>query len=296
MAKIITKDFIKLYYSECKNKHALTLAASSSFFFLLCLIPFLYLITAALGYIFEDATNNTDKVLMHFATVIPSEIMPSIKYLMGHINKTIQTQHQNIFVHRIFLVISSLGFFGSIWRAIEIITEEKRTNSFFKMLKSLGGILISFILCAGLVIGPVILNSIQIMFKKGLLKDFEFIQKFSISSLQIHGVNLFSTIMLVVFFFLFFKYVLQKRAKFISLFIASALFTLLIIIAKFGFLSYLAMVKGNLMGNFGSFYSVLLVMIWILISIFSFYISIIFAVTHSNVIRDNPEVYIDISP
>lgn len=294
MAKIITRDFLKLFISECKNKHALMLAASSSFFFLLCLIPFLYLISTALGLVFSGGINNTEKVLMHFSTIIPSEIMPSIKFILGHINKSIQTQHQNILMHRIFLVISSLGFFSSIWRAIEIITEEKAVNSFFKMLKSLGGILISFVLCAGLVIGPVILNSIQLIFKKGLLKEIEVIQKFNFSQLQVHGVNLFSTIMLVVFFFVFFKYVLNKRAKFISLLLASIMFTVLIILAKFGFLSYIMMVKDNLVGNFGSFYSVVLVMIWILISILSFYISIIFAITHSNVIRDNPEVYIDI--
>jgi len=294
MAKIITRDFLKLYISECKNKHALTLAASSSFFFLLCLIPFLYLITAGLGYLFQDAAGNTEKILNHFSTIIPAEIMPSIKYLLGHINKTIQTQHQNVYIHRIFLVLSSLGFFGSIWRAIEIITEEKKMNSFFSIIKSIGGILISFILCAGLIIGPVIVNSIQIMFKKGLLKQVDFIQKYNFTSLQVHGVNLFSTIMLVIFFFVFFKYVLHKHAKFISLLMASAMFTILIILAKFGFLTYIVMVKDNLIGNFGSFYSVVLMMLWIFISIFSFYISIIFAVTHSNVIRDNPEVYIDI--
>jgi membrane protein len=277
MSKIITKDFVKLYFSECKNKHALTLAASSSFFFLLCLVPLLYLITSGLGYFFDDG-HNIEKVLKHFSSIIPAEVMPSIKFLLEHVNKTLQSQHQNVYLHRIFLIISSLGFFGSIWRAIEIITEEKAINSFSKMLKSLGGILISFILCAGLIIGPAILNSFQIIFKKGLFKDFDFIQKLSFSELQVHGVNLFSTIMLVLFF----------------LFIASVIFTSLIIFSKFAFLSYVIVAKSNLVGNFGSFYSLLLLMLWIFISILSFYISIIFAITHSNVIRDNPDLYIDI--
>ena len=284
---------MKLFYSECKNKHAFTLAASSSFFFLLCLIPILYLISTAMGYMF-DGGNTTDTILKHFSAFIPSEIMPTIKQLLVQINKNMQIKKQNVGLHRIFLVISSLGFFGSIWRAIEIITEEKAKNTFVKMFKSVGGILVSFILCAGLIIGPVFFNSIQILFKKGLLKNVDFVQKFNFTQLQVSGINVFSTIMLVVFFFMFFKYVLHKRAKFVSLLMASAMFTFLILLAKFGFLTYIVMVKDNLIGNFGSFYSVVLVMLWIFISIYSFYISIIFAITHSNVIRDNPEVYIDI--
>lgn len=292
MAKIITKDFIKLFYSECKNKHALTLAASSSFFFLLCVIPFLYLMTTTLGFMFDDP-DYMQKLLKHFSTIIPAELMPSIKYLLTHINKTLTIGHKNESLHQIFLVISSLGFFSSIWRAIEIITEEKAKNSLVKMLKSLGGILISFLLCAGLVVGPIFFNSLQILFKRGLLKDVEFIQKFNLTQLQISGISLVSTLMLVIFFFVFFKYVLHKRAKFISLLMGSTLFTGLIILAKFAFLTYIVIVKENLIGNFGSFYSVLLVMLWIFISILSFYISIIFAITHSKIIRENPEVYMD---
>lgn len=294
MAKIITRDFIKLFYSECKNKHAITLAASSSFFFLLCLIPILYLISTGMGYLF-DGGNTTDQILKHFSAFIPSEIMPTIKQLLVQINKNMQVKKANVGLHRFFLVVSSLGFFGSIWRAIEIITEEKAKNTVVKMLKSVGGILVSFLLCAGLIIGPVFLNSIQILFKKGLLKNIDSVQKFNFTQLQVSGINVFSTIMLIVFFFVFFKYVLHKRAKFVSLLMASAMFTFLILLAKFGFLTYIVMVKDNLIGNFGSFYSVLLVMLWIFISIYSFYISIIFAITHSNVIRDNPEVYIDIN-
>lgn len=293
MAKILTYDFIKRYLLECKNKHVVTLAASSTFFFLLCSIPFLFLISSSLSYFFSEG-DNVEKILEHFAIFIPEDILPSFKKVITHIKQSLHKSERNLLIHQIFLTVSSLSFFGSIWKSIEIITEEKAKNTILKTIKSLGAILVSFSLFAGLILGPFFLNSIQLMFKKGLFKNIEFIQKFNLTTFQISGINIFSTLMLLIFFFLFFKYVLQKRAKFISLLLSSILFTSLILITKYLFLTYIIVARDNLIGNFGSFYSIMLVMLWIFLSILSFYISIIFSITHSNAIRENPEIYIDV--
>ncbi|MBD65848.1 MAG: hypothetical protein CME62_11620 [Halobacteriovoraceae bacterium] len=293
MPKVITADFIKLFISECKHKHAITLAASSTFFFLLCSIPFLFLTSSSLGYFFEEGAN-IEKILQHFAIIIPEDIMPAFKQVLAYIKSGLEKQKSSVLVHRIFLVLSSLSFFGSIWKALEIITEEKAKNTLLKTLKSLGAILVSFTLFAMLIVGPFFLNSVQILFKKGIFKEIETFQQLNLTTLQISGINIFSTLMLFVFFFLFFKYVLAKRAKFISLLLSSLIFTGLILLTKYLFLSYIVIARDNLIGNFGSFYSVMLVMLWIFLSILSFYVSLIFAITHSNVIRDNPNIYMDL--
>jgi uncharacterized BrkB/YihY/UPF0761 family membrane protein len=68
----------------------------------------------------------------------------------------------------------------------------------------------------------------------------------------------------------------------VSIILGSLLFTCLIITTKFGFFSYLMITKSNLVGNYGSMYSALIFLLWIFMSIFSFYTSVIFAISHSN--------------
>ena len=272
------KDFIK----ECKEKHILLLAASSSFFFLLCLVPLTLLLLSFTSFIFETvAPKNTFSILSYLEQIVPDDIMPTFQLLFKHSKEVLVHSKNFKTLHYCILGISSLGFFGSIWKAVEIISNRTDHGTLLRTLKSFLSIAISFIFIMIIVAAPLIYNTLS------HLKDVRFLgnMKFkdgiidSVSQFQILGVNSLSAILLFLFFIFFFKFLLMGKANLKQTMVGSAFFTTSVVAMKIFFFNYILLVKENFMTNYGSLYSFMIFAIWIYSIIMLFYMSITF--THT---------------
>lgn len=282
----LANSFISYFLSECKLKNPITLAASSTFFFILCLIPFSIIIFKIFTLIFAQQGLQLSDLIINVKTVVPDEVYPTVQYILKHVQSLNISSKNTGSIHNIILIVSSLSFFGSIWKALEMITEEKQYGTITKTLKSVGAIIVSSLFFLVIIAIPTILKSLNLFIKQDLLI------KLNITQNGIFSINFISAISLFIFFIAFFKYILQKNAKLKSIILGSLLFTVLIIITKFGFISYLMITKTNLMGSYGSLYSGLIFLIWIFISILAFYAAIIFSISHSNYFYYNGQIQI----
>ena len=137
----LLKDFAQ----ECQEKNLILLAASSSFFFFLCLITLTLLMLNFAGFLFESITpKQTMSFLNYIDSIIPADIMPTFKKLFRHSTEMMKTQRNLNGLHYVVLAISSLGFFTSIWRSIDIITANKKHGTILTTFKSFITIAFSF--------------------------------------------------------------------------------------------------------------------------------------------------------
>ena len=275
-------SFVTDFISECSKKHIFLLAAGSSFFFLLCLVPVTLLALSFTSYIFESVTpKNTGTILNYLAQIVPDDIMPTFHLLFKHSKNVLVHSKDFKSFHYIILGISSLGFFGSIWKAVEIISDRSHHGTAFRTLKSFFTIALSFGFILTIVAAPLLYNTLihlkNVKFLGGLKLKKHLIE--SISQYEILGVNSISAIVLFLFFIFFFKFLLLGKANLKQTILGSGFFTISIVTTKIFFFNYVLLVKKNFMMNYGSLYSFMIFAIWIYTIILLFYMSITF--THT---------------
>jgi len=284
------------FKEECQEKHIVALAASSSFFFLLCLIPITLLILSATTFILETVTpKNTLSILNYLATIVPDDIMPTFQMLFKHSRNVLSHNQKMKSIHYVILAFSSLGFFGSIWKAVEIITNKTNHGTIFRTFKSFIIIAFSFAFILLIVSAPLIYKSAN------FLKNFKFLNGIklksaaidSISHYEILGINSLSAIAMFLFFIIFFRFLLFSDSKIKTAILGSAFFTLSMMSTKLLFFNYVLLVKENLIQNYGSLYSFMIFAIWIFTVILLFYMSITFTYILSRKEIEVPEDPLD---
>jgi uncharacterized BrkB/YihY/UPF0761 family membrane protein len=277
--KNVLINFIKDFVKDCNDKNILILASSSSFFFILCLIPSTLLLLSFLTWFFESVTPaQTFTFLGYIESIVPDEIMPTFQTVFKHSKTMIIANKQLNTLHYVILGMSSLGFFGSVWKSIDLITGAKKLGTFMRTLKSFISIALSFAFILIIVSLPLIYQGINYVLSYKLftsLRDGDGLISI-ISNQEVFGINFFSTMLLFVFFIFFFRFLLHGKTNIKSTIIGSAFFTSGIVITKVLFFAYLAIVKDNLIMNYGSLYSLMIFVLWIYAVILTFYMAIIF--------------------
>ena len=276
--------FIKDFITECNNKNILILASSSCFFFFLCLIPSTLLLLSFLTWFFESVTpSQTFTFLNYIESIVPHEIMPTFQTVFKH-SKNIIVANKNLnTLHYVILAISSLGFFGSVWKAIDIITGAKKLGTLMRTIKSFISITLSFVFILMIVSLPLIYKALNLLLNYQFFSTLKGEESFliSITKYELYGVNSFGTLLLFIFFIFFFRFLLHGNTNLKSTIIGSGFFTAGIVTTKFLFFTYLSIVKNSLMMNYGSLYSVMIFILWIFAIILTFYMAIIFTFTVS---------------
>lgn len=273
------KNFVKQFIHECQEKDLILLAASSSFFFFLCLIPIILLLLNFVALMFESVTpKETLSFLNYIESVIPNDILPTFQMLFKHSTEMMQSNTNTNWLHYLILSLSSLGFFGSIWRSVDIIVERKKYGTLLRTLKSFLTIAISFGFILLLAAMPLFFKFTDYLMTNDFLKKFK-VQEIFFSDFQQYefsGVNVLSTFLLFGFFIFFFRFLLHGNATFKATMVGSSVFTLGVVVTKMAFFTYLIMLKDNLVSNYGHLYSIMIFVLWVYTLILLFYMAIIF--------------------
>ncbi len=275
----IIKLFIKDFLKECGDKHLLILSSSTCFFFFLCLIPSTLLLISFATFAFESLVpEETFNLINYVESVIPKDILPSVQLILKHSKSMLNTNKNLNTLHYIILLFSSLGFFGSVWRSVDIITGVKAHGTLLRTLYNFLSITIAFVFFLLMAFLPILGKLIDIFLQSEYLKFFKFTELLTDGFMQMEllGVNFFSTLLLFIFFILFFKFLLKANSNFRATAIGSTFFTVQILITKNIFLTYLSLAKESLLINYGSLYSIMIFVIWAFAVILAFYDSIIF--------------------
>ncbi len=276
------KFFFKDFVQECRKKHIFILASSSSFLFFLCIIPSTLLLLSFATFTFDSVLpEETFTFLNYIESIVPDDILPTFQFLFKH-SKTMLTNNSNLnTLHYIILIVSSLGFFGSVWKSVDIITEVKKHGTLLRTLYSFLSIAISFTFILLIAFIPIMTKILDILLESKYIAFLNLGRLLNVFEFELLGINFISTFFLFIFFILFFKFLLKGNTNLKSTAIGSAFFTANVVITKLLFFTYLALVKDNLVANYGSLYSLMIFVIWVFTIILALYTSIIFTFTFS---------------
>lgn len=289
----------KEFTHECQEKNLILLAASSCFFFFLCLIPLTLLMLNFAGFLFESVTpTQTLNFLNYIDTIIPKDIMPTFRKLFNHSSEMIKSQRNLNSLHYIVLALSSLGFFTSIWRSVDIITSKKKHGKILTTLKSFVTIALSFAFILVLSAIPLLTKFIDFLMELKWVKQLrlhDFLSE-NFEQLGFSSINILSTFLLFAFFIFFFKFLLRGEATLKSTVVGSAMFTTSVLAAKIVFFHYLVLIKDNLINNYGQLYSIMIFILWVYSLILLFYMGIIFTYVlsqqHFKILEETPPEFI----
>ncbi len=268
----------KRTFSLFREKNLALVAAASSFFFMLTLIPFLILLMKTASLFFSRMNDFELKIFEMLKTFLP-ETSPE---LLGTFQKII---HQALFkkggegfgLSILFTILGSLSLFGSLSKGLELIGGNTKKAAFKKLedFFFVGVSVIFAILCLTL---PSLFGAIEsLMGNMAVITQLHQIfpeMKSMFSSLGFLTTSkyLFPLILWVyiaILFSWYFKFKLRIR----DFLLVSFIFLLILNIAKGLFLIYIKMVSGGMLSNYGSLYTYILAMLWIYLVMIAFYFS-----------------------
>ena len=271
-------------YKECKSKHILTLASSSSFFLLITFVPFTLLIVKALGFVIGGQEDQYHLILNYVKQLVPSNLKGVVDIFSKVLQKALFAKGSHTIINFSFLFLSTLGFVNSIWRALGLITGEKEINSLMKVVKGIGIVGLAFIFFLVMFFMPVIIELLQHIVELGFVVNtlaFLNLDKvLSVQNISVYTMDFLSFALIVGFFTSLFKYILHPRVKTKSALVGAFVFSTLMIILKTSFYLYVDLTKSGLVQNYGASYSIVLMFVWILSSMAIFYFSVIFTLTY----------------
>ena len=269
----------KLYYKA----NGTMLAASTSFYFLLTIIPMTILLIRVVGFFLGGLTITNEKLF-----VLGSKLLPGIDpSLVNGIKSTIDgllygSGGYNIF-HFGALIWSSLLFLNSIWQGFYRITGDTEYRSLKRHLKGLV-IIVSTIVLFNITLGmPMAVSLAVSIVKNNFIIDFisENFPTFYLSVKDITSIewiagiliksNIFHAIIFVLYFTFLYRWFWGKKISIKIASIGAFVFVFTFFIGKSFFYFYVFYLKDNFIENYGDYYTFLVALIWIFFVISFFF-------------------------
>lgn len=285
MKKIILFRLIDRF----SKQRGTTLAAASSFYFLLTIVPSILIFVRALGFIFGDMSGAIEQVFLVTDSFFPKMTGAFVVAIKELVTTALFGPAQLTVINLIFLIIGALSFVNSLWSGIYLLTQDR---SFLSWRNYITGIVVLgfsslFVLVIFLVPTLFIsfINFIQTNTFVASILDIlpmsrEFFLDLAIFDLD-KGFLLksdFLTLLLFVFYFsLIFRWMFRSRLDWKDSFLSGFCFSFGLFAMKRIFWLYLETSKESLMSNYGKAYTLVLGALWIYFIMCLFYLVVSFA-------------------
>ena len=281
------------------RKNALQLAASSAFYVILTVIPFLLLMSRLIGFFIGDIQHVHQLIFTLGQEAFP-EVEPGVLLKVKNIVKGPLLGNDSFtFVNFLILSLSSISFFNSIWSGLYSISEDKTLVSWMKHLKVL-------VLVAVTVFLVLFLFSLQpifhFLFELAQYNAFIDIIYESVSTLR--GIidilrtrnwsfvfplrnTWFQAGLFFVYFAFVYRWFFNWRLRMREAFVASGAFVFLLILGKFLFGLYFFNLRSQLIESYGDYYTVLVGALWVYLIMAFFYFGVCLCVS---LLKEEPPV------
>lgn len=278
----------KMYYGLFYffRKEGSTLAAATSFYAIISLLPFSLLLINLLSSFLSSSSLVEKGILTLLMDNLPessSLVIPFIKNLMS---KSTQLETKVKVFNYAILIWTCTGVFRSIFSSFTIIDESHKTKKSIMHLKSLISLLmIIFFLITVLFWTPTLEILLSSLEKNGIISsvantfssfpgmNFQLSIVDSLRSfiLTLSNSKLFPMIFTIGFVSLFYRYLIGKKIDWLDAFSGGITFGVMHFLGKNFFWVYLYYAKDGLTRNYGQFYSVIVVFMWVYYVLSSFY-------------------------
>lgn len=272
------------------------LAAASSFYVVISVVPLILLTVRLVGYAIGDVERGQEELFYYLNSVFPDvapEVLERVKEMVaGPLFGGARFTIINLFV----LFLSSLSFFNSIWSGLFQITQDKSYLSFWRNLKG--------IIVIGITIGLITLSlslpTLFVLFVKMAQDNFvvsflwelmpflrpllEHYQNYNLEQSFLLKSNLLYGVLFIFYFMFLYRWFFSWKVPMLNALIASLCFVISLFVGKNLFLLYVYYVRDNLIRNYGDFYTAILALMWVFFVMCFFY----FGACLCYVMKDEP--------
>lgn len=251
------------------------LAAASSFYVVISVIPFTLLVIRLLGFIIGDIGKGQDQLFFYAESLFPDmapEVLHKIKSLVsGPLFGGASFTFLNLFV----LALSSLSFFNSIWSGLFLITEDRSYLSFWRNLKGVVIIGVTILLMAlSLSLPALFVFSVKLA-QDNFVVNFvwevvpvfrpwiEHYQNYELQESFFVNSNILHAVLFVGYFTFLYRWFFSWKVPLFNSLLAALSFVLSLLAGKNLFFLYVFYVRDNLVKHYGDFYTLILALMWV---------------------------------
>lgn len=251
------------------------LAAASSFYVVICTIPFALLLIRLLGFVIGDLGKGQDQLFFYAESLFPDIAPEVLNKIESMVSGPLFGGASFTFINLIVLGISALTFFNSIWTGLFLITEDRSYLSFWRNLKGIVIIGVTILLMVLSLSLPAIfiffVELAQQNFVVNFVWDFapvlrpwiEYYQNYDLQQSFLLKSNLFHAVLFVSYFTFLYRWFFSWKVPLFNSLIAALTFVLSLLAGKNMFLLYVYYVRENLVRNYGDFYTAILALMWV---------------------------------
>jgi membrane protein len=273
----------KLSWILFQKKRGTTLASSSTFYILLAMVPFFLLIIRVIGMVLGDVESTQSQIFELTAKFLPDVAPEILTKVQGIVRGPLFARGQFTIINFAILMASSLSFFNSIWNGLFLITEDRNYLNHSKHLKGLIVIGVTILLLSFLFFLPSLIFYIGKLMSHNVLVEyielnfpglFSKLSIFSPTTFEIGFVlksNFFHFIIFSLFFTFLYRWFFSWKLSFRQSLVGSLTFSSLVILGKNLFWIYFMYVRETLMRNYGDYYTLIIAMIWLYLTMSFFY-------------------------
>ncbi len=257
------------------QKRGTTLASSSTFYFLITIIPSLLLLIRGVGF-FLGNLSQTQKYIFLIGSRFFPEVAPELLIkLQSMIKGPLFAETKFTVINFFLLGISAITFLNSIWSGLYIITEDKTAISWSRILKGFVIIGITLVMVSLIFILPPVIIYFLKFFKNNfvtsfLFETFEIMRPFltwvktvdSRKAYWLRSSGLHSALVFIYFTILY-RWLFNWKLRWTEAFVAASTFAFSVYVGKDLFWIYIYSVKKGLMQSYGELYSSVLGLVWI---------------------------------
>ncbi|WP_127714753.1 YihY/virulence factor BrkB family protein [Halobacteriovorax sp. HLS] len=281
---------LKLIYDVSKSswflfqkKRGTTLASSSTFYIILTMVPFFLLIIRVIGMLLGDMQSTEVQIFELAGKFLPDVAPQMLKGLQGVVSGPLFAKGQFTLLNFAILLVSSLSFFNSIWNGLFLITDDKSYLSISKHIKGILVIGVTILFLTILFFIPSLIFYVSKLMSNNMLVDFlteHFpqllfkLRHFSPSVVEFSFVmksNFFHFFIFSLFFTFLYRWFYSWKLSLKQALVGSLTFSSLLILGKNLFWIYFMYIRSTLMRNYGDYYTVIVIIIWLYLAMSFFY-------------------------
>ncbi len=253
------------------------LAAASTFYLILSIIPLLLLVVRFVGWILGSSLLSEDSVLSLVFEMFPSEMPGVSSDLQKFLDGPLKGAKEYTIFNFAFLCFAGLSFLASLWSGLFFMSEDR---SFLKASKHIKGLVLLFVglvLLGLLFVLPGVLHTVAKALQNNrlalfLYENLEGMRPFlewirsDVPEFSFLTTSPFFYGPILIFYFAFcYRTFFNFKVYWRESLLASSVFILSMIAGKSAFWMYFFLVRDRLVSNYGNFYSLLVAIVWLYI-------------------------------
>lgn len=279
----------------------MTLAAASSFYILMTMVPLSLLLLRLVGNFLGDIGQTEGQFFDLIGGVFPQVAPEMVNLFRKIISGPLFGDRGLTGFNIVILTFTSLGLVNSVWNGIFLITQDRSLLSWKNYIKGIVVIgMTAVLLACAFALPPIILvvisfikSNTALSYLNEVVPNFDYVIQ-TINWLSCWATHLvksnffYGTILLIYFTFLY-RWFFNWKLKFKGALLGALTFVISLVVGKWAFMVYFQYARANLVRNYGDYYTFIVALMWIFLVMCFFFFGMCLCHVYNDNDRDELE-------